>query len=420
MGKEQKQLSFLENFVSKHYTKQPKWVRTVVYLAFAILLVFSIYRLTSGDFSVRGRILEQSSGSYHPAKNFDVRIRDKYFGTNSLGWYYLILNPSQYYKVMLGGKLTMDIIKDNTIYRNQTVALQRFDQEFEDIILSEEVEMGHLYNRHENAAFPLDVLIPPAWAGERKPELGGDRIFVTAVRMTSKVDVPREGRFICEVGGQPVEMLSVQSGGWLAGSIPLVQGERVGLEQEYFFNIPVRFTREPSAFIIIHHSGGLFSGYEEAFPVELNHEFAEPFEAVGNKGSVVELMRVSAYNVVLWQKQDIAEVEGALIEQLHHHGFRVDQRMSKLGYHAQTNALFGGLSVPYTTMQTVLRLLYAHELQMKTVEYQKSLKSGDDFAIQIGGSKAYDERPAIPPEIMEHLIDAGSEGEFKEILTSLE
>ncbi len=420
MGNEQKHISFLENFISKHYMKQPKWVRTFVYLAFAILLVFSIYRLTSGDFSVRGRILEESGGSYHPAKNFDVRIRDKYFGTNSLGWYYLILNPSQYYKVMLGGKLTMDIIKDNTIYRNQTVALQRFDQEFEDIILSEEVELGHLYNRYENAAFPLDVLIPPAWAGEQKPELGGDRIFVTAVTMTSKVDVPREGEFVCEIGEQLVELLSVRSGGWQAGPVPLVQGERVELEQEYFFDIPVRFSREPSAFIIIHHPGGLFGRYSETFPVSLIHPFGESFETVGDKGSVIELMRLSPYNVVLWQKRDLEEVERPLVEQLHHHGFRVDQRMSKLGYNAQTNALFGGLSVHYRTMQQVLEMLQAYGVHMKTIEYQRNLKSGDQFAIQIGGSSAYIEKPIIPPEIIERLIDAGTEDEFREILGSLE
>ncbi len=241
MGNEQKHIGFLKSFISKHYMKQPKWVRTFVYLAFALLLVFSIYRLSIGDFFVQGRIFVKTPTGRDLTSDYEIAVKDKSFGTNSRGVYYVILSPSQYYRLLAKGTMDILAIKQGGA-REVTVAFKRFDHVFEDIVFEEvvvettDVEMGYLDHRYKNAFSPLDLIISPAWAGRQKPELGGDRIFVTGVKMTSKVDVPREGEFVCEIGEQLVELLSVRSGGWQAGPVPLVQGERVELEQEYFFD----------------------------------------------------------------------------------------------------------------------------------------------------------------------------------------
>jgi len=107
MNNSQKHLSFIETFISKYYMKQPQWVRTFTFVIFVLLLCFTISRLIGGEYNVRGRILHETENGLKPAKNYDIRVGDKYFGTNSRGLYYIILNPTQYYKLMLKGNLKL-------------------------------------------------------------------------------------------------------------------------------------------------------------------------------------------------------------------------------------------------------------------------------------------------------------------------
>src|SRR5579864_8558 len=104
-------LTWLENFVSNNYSKQSPWVRTLVFLAFAFLLVLSIYRVTSGDFDLKGRVLEQVSATdlHVPSNWYEVQLGPQSFGVCRNGNFQIILTSIQYAEAVASGTLSVKI-----------------------------------------------------------------------------------------------------------------------------------------------------------------------------------------------------------------------------------------------------------------------------------------------------------------------
>lgn len=423
MNNEQKHLTFLEQFISKHYLTQPLCVRTFTYVIFVMLLVFAIYRLTAGEFSIRGRILQKVDHGYKPAKNYEVRVRDKFFGTNSRGFYYLIFTPSQYYKLMLSGKLALEISTDETVFPPQTVDLQRFDQELKDITFPLSQEVRQLHERREFETPLLGRLITSTWALDAV-ELGDDRLFVTAVQLKSNLPRTKEGELNFRVGKESLNLLAVQARGMPAGPIPIVSGETIFLGTDYYFKLPQSLAPSLLGQIKLSTKSGIFLKiffpYSETFRVSLSRKYGHIFTASGDKGSKVDLLLLSPYDVAIWQKQDLEDVKEELKSQFIQNGFRVLDKRSLLGYKAQTNALFGGKLVPFTILQKILNILTNQQVKIKTIQYQLNLKSGNPYEIQVAGSAAFNDKPQIPAEKLDQLKKASTEEEFKGILKEIQ
>lgn len=418
MANEQKHLSWLEKFLSKYYMNQPKWLRTIVYLMLALLLVYSFYRIIGGEFSVRGSILlQETQERYKPVKSFDVQVGDKNFGTNSLGLYYIILGPTEYGKLMIQGELSTTLInKDEETFFLRTLKFSRFNQEFDRLILSEK-KANPLRKNNELGKTFLDSIVSSANAAVWKQE--GDRLFITEIKLSSKLPNVKEVTFDLHYKNSSFELLSSQTGGMPAGKIPVISGKTVDLEKSYFFNVPQNMDTSNSKIINISLSRGNFltqlaSGGED-FEISVPQDYGSPFKALGDRGSQITLMLLSKYDVIIWKKYDLENILKELETVLTNNGFRVVEKLPPLGYKSQTNAIFGGKSVPYTIIQTILGVLHNKQISIKTIQYKLDLRSGNPNEIQIGGSARFDNAPPIRYEKIIKLLNAQSEKEFTDI-----
>lgn len=85
-----------------------------------------------GDFAVRGQVFK---GSSLVQNNFDVCIGEGRYGTNSVGDFYAVLPPSQYYGMLITGKAHVDVFQGSERVHQQDVPVTRFPPRFAEIII---------------------------------------------------------------------------------------------------------------------------------------------------------------------------------------------------------------------------------------------------------------------------------------------
>lgn len=409
--------TFLEKFVAKHYARQPRWVRTTVYLIFALLLALTSYRLVAGEYSVRGRILQQTEGGFTPARMYEIQLGDRFFGTNSKGFYYLVLGPAEYYRLLATRELELEISSDATIFPSQSVRFSRVRGQLADIKLGAVGEVGWRGSGSRPARSMLDLLAPPLWA-QGVP--GGDRLFLRSIRLTAAAS-PTEARLAFEANGRSQPLLSARTKG-PAGLIPVVRGEAILFEAEYYFPLSgdpgaaprgqVRLTAAPGKMF----TQAITRGYSESFQVAAIPPYGRALTVTGDRGSEMTLAPMSPYDVTMYEKEDLAAVRDRLKEDQTNRGFRVVEAHSPLSYRGQTNALFGGKSVPFTALQEVLRVARARGVRIKTIQYRLDLRSKNPYEIQLGGSAAFNQRPAIPATTVTAILAAKTEEEFQRLI----
>lgn len=419
MNNSQKHLSFIETFISKYYMKQPQWVRTFTFVIFVLLLCFTISRLIGGEYNVRGRILHETENGLKPAKNYDIRVGDKYFGTNSRGLYYIILNPTQYYRLMLKGNLKLGLSKDEDIFNPKTLRYLRLDDEFEDWKLLRVQEIAQLHKNEESEIELSDVFIPLAHALDVKENY--NRLFVTSLQLQSNLSDIKEGRLEFLFNGNSSKLLDAQTSRMPAGLIPIVSGEKIFLETNYYLNIPQGLKSSDIVKINLSAKKRGFlkqfsPSYSELFKVGINPNYGIPFSSIGNNGSEINLLLLSMYDLVTWEKEDLEGVIEKIEHSFRQNGFRMVKKHSPLGYKAQTNSIFGGKSVPFTIIQKVLDIVSKNQIKIKAILYKRVLRSGNPYEIQLGGYSVYDDAPPLTDEKINQLLRASTEKEFINIL----
>lgn len=414
MPGEEKRMNFLEQFISKHYLRQPKPVRTVTFVMFTLLLVYATYRLIGGEFTVNGRILQKVEGGSKPAKNYDVQVGDRFFGTNSRGFYYIVLTPQQYYRVVINRGLTLGIGKDEFVFPSVRATFQLLDQAFQDIELPPLQQVGQLREQGTSENPNFDFLPRPAWADSVQ---GGDRVFIEAVEIRPGLSWIKEGTFELQANNNIHKLTVAQTRTGPAGLIPLVSGEKLLLGTDYQFRLPERLPPTFSGKIMLSASKGYFSSYAETFQVALeNKKYGVSFTVLGDQGSKLHLLLLSPYDLKTFDKKDLAQVKAQLVSEFVQKGFRVLELRSPLGYEAQTNAIFGGKQVPFTALQAVLTIITKHMIKIKTIEYRVDLKSGNPYEIQLGSSAAFNQASPIPTNKLQQLLTASTEEQFKRTL----
>ena len=108
-----RQIDFFQRFVDKYYMRQPKSIRSIVFLLITLTLLYGFYRIVGGEFSVGGQIFVVERGrDVTPAKNLSVWVGDRGYGTNTLGFYYVVLTPFRYFSLFTSGSLEVRITQD--------------------------------------------------------------------------------------------------------------------------------------------------------------------------------------------------------------------------------------------------------------------------------------------------------------------
>lgn len=118
------------------------------------------------------------------------------------------------------------------------------------------------------------------------------------------------------------------------------------------------------------------------------------------------------YDFVIWNKRDIAGLVEKIQAEAEKKGLRVTVSQSPRGFEAETNAVFAGEAVPFSVVQTVLRMLRDNNIRVKAVFYPWPLRSKNPKEIQIGGTDYLKENEEIPKARMEKLFTAKTEKEF--------
>jgi hypothetical protein len=396
-------LGWATTFLSEKYEKQPKWLRTTVYMLFAGLVALAMYQGTLGEFSVQGRVLRKTAdGSLRPVQGVEVRVGDKYFGTNSRGMYYMVLGPSEYLTLYSSRMIQIDVSDSVNVYPRQTLSFTRMRKELQDITLDNRVASAGVTLSEYSPPTPARdgfSLVQNAWAFKQDMPVVA-RLFVTGIRTTHG----RQARIALR-GGTSADLMSARFRS-AAGSIPVAARERVVFGQDYY--LPVTSARGLTQSSIVMTTPEA----EETFPIRAEPAAGKEMTLKGDEGSELTLVRLSPYDVTIFVKDDIRARLPALKDALKANAFRIVEMPAPLGTAGQTNALFGGSGVPYGTMQQVLKTVIDARIALKTVRPGLRLATNNPYEIQIGGVSAINGSAALPQATLAKLMSAPNAAEF--------
>ncbi len=416
MGDPDKHLTFLENFISKYYARQHPAIRAITFLLFAFLLASAIYHIVGGDYVVSGRVLYSTPGApKEPARNYDVRLGERFFGTNSKGIYHVILSPLEYAALVTAGKMKLEVLKGDAVMRDETdVAFRRGAQMFTDIVTTAPTQA-----QQTSRVQPLPNVPFAAWAIESG---SGRRLILYCVLLGGGLTNSNAASFFFDMGGRQATLLATRTGGTPAGAIPVSAGEWLRFGGDYYFDLPpnaqlrgarVNMVFEgESVFRKMAQSVGL-ANIVESFPFEVEPPEGQIARIRGTRGSQLQVVLARRYQVVLFGKGDLGAGEDRLKEKLVRTGFLVQSRLAPLGY-GQTNSLFAGRLVPFTAVQMILRAASQEGIAFKSVQYHLNLRSGNPYEIQLGQTIACNGAPPIGGDQLQNLLDASNEDEFTE------
>lgn len=105
-------VSFVEKMIADNFAKMPAAIRAFVYFIFVMLFSYAFLRIIGGDYAVHGRIFQ---GSSLVENNYDVLIAEGRFGTSSVGEYYAVLGPADYFSAIARRKVHVVVMQNRQI-----------------------------------------------------------------------------------------------------------------------------------------------------------------------------------------------------------------------------------------------------------------------------------------------------------------
>lgn len=404
--------NFLENFIARHYQGQPPSVRVATFIAFVCLFVYGFLRLVGSDAVIGGTAFEpEQHGRRRPARNYDIRVGQKLVGTNSKGEFHVLLSSPEYFKLLVSRQLHLSVAdKEGTLLGEYPVPIQLVPFMLQDLrlkpdepIVSTNVASPSLIS--QIFAPVLHAAVPP-----RKRDL---RLFVKELMVQADL---RSVRLTCRCAAGEQALFSTRVAGREAGPVPVIKGERVLYDYDYFFDVPSNQLPNPQWAISLVQEDKYFLPYEEKFSFSKPMAVGREVLLSGDRGGRLTALLLSPYDVVLYDKRDLEAASPALMQDLVLKGFTVSRKPSPLGDGSQTNAVFAGAAVPYQAMQMLLETLSARGVALKTIGFQRHLKSDNPYEIQIGGLKALDGVEPLPADTLKKLITAPNESAFRSAL----
>ncbi|MEK6374032.1 MAG: hypothetical protein AABO58_15200 [Acidobacteriota bacterium] len=220
--------NFVERFLEKYFPTLPAWLRSIIYFMMFMLFAYSFLRLIGGDFAVRGQVFK---GSSLVKNSFDVCIGEGRYGTNSVGDFYAVLPPSQYYGMLITGKAHVDVFQGSERVHQQDVRFSRFPPRFAEII----IQTAQAPLPPDRAARFDWSLVPSAFAQTRAAAT--ERLYIERIAL-SDVDA-READATLSAGSTRYPLLL---DGRTGSRIPLLRGKELDLGSRFYFAIPSTLT----------------------------------------------------------------------------------------------------------------------------------------------------------------------------------
>jgi hypothetical protein len=262
--------AFAANFLDKYFPTLPKALQSIVYFIILALFAYSFLHFVGGDFAVRGEVFQ---GTSLVQNNFDVCIGEGRYGTNSVGQFYAVLPPSDYYAMMWHGKVHVEVYQGSTRIHRQDVAFSRFPPRLDEIDLA--AEQGRLEpQRHWDWS-----LIPAAYAQVRPAQQ--DRLFIERMRIADSD--ASEADATLYVGTTKVALLL---DGRTGTKIPLRGSKEIDLGNRFYFPIPPALIGQ-NVTISVSAKTGVFSSRTAAFSFVVPPRDASQPAATGSSRIVV-------------------------------------------------------------------------------------------------------------------------------------
>jgi hypothetical protein len=242
--------NFVEQFLEKHFAKQPPWLRSLIYFMMFMLFAYSFLRLVGGDFAVRGQVFK---GASLVQNNFDVCIGDGRYGTNSIGQFYAVLPPADYYAMLYSGKVHVDIFQGSQRIHQQDVAFVRLGKRLADINLADPA-MASVPSRWDWS------LIPAAYA-QTKVVVSPDRLFIERLFIS---DTDARDADVTLTSGSTKSALLLD--GRAGSRIPVLGGREIDLGNRFYFPISSSLAGKKVT-ITVDTKTGYFSNRTDTFIV---------------------------------------------------------------------------------------------------------------------------------------------------------
>ena len=241
--------NFVEQFLDKYFATQPPWLRSVIYFMMFALFAYSFLRLIGGDFAIRGQVFK---GASLVQNNFDVCIGDGRYGTNSIGQFYAVLPPSEYYAMLASGKVHVDIFQGSQRIHQQDVAFVRLAKRLADINLDSAPATA--------SAWRWDwSLIPAAYAQTKV--VPADRLFIERLSIGDS-DARDADATLLSGSTRTALLLDGRAG----SRIPVLGGREIDLGNRFYFPISPSLTGK-KVIITVTAKTGYFSSRTDTFTV---------------------------------------------------------------------------------------------------------------------------------------------------------
>ena len=289
-------LSFIEQFIARHYAQQSAPVRTITFLVFVLLFAYGFVVFVGGDKIVGGVIFDAPDGAglEHLAKNYDVKIGRTLVGTNSKGEYGLPLSSAMWAEVFIGHPLKVTITNRDGVYVGDfELRADRLPMGFEDL---------HLHQPQVAASTVsslLDVVVPSLEAAMQQPvglqqamvqqrlASRGNRLFILQVHLPSGTSV-RAGNFDCACNGSPHSLVASGSR-QAAGSLPIRGDSAISYDYDFYFDLgPASQVSAGSMITLVEDAKWL--GYREQFSIPRAIELGRETDLRGSRGSMLRVI----------------------------------------------------------------------------------------------------------------------------------
>jgi hypothetical protein len=418
-------LTFIERFISSYYMRQPKWLRSVVFLSFVLLFIYSAIELIDGkhtlDTQIGVRLSQEElvankillptgkvTIATKPAPaGYAVLFDEREYGANSHGWLRLDLSATEYAKVLALGHLGVKVLAPGAGTVDHEISFERSKLRLHPIILAPPAAGADMDPKSELGSLDLGWFVGVSTAFAAEPTL--DRLFVRSITFGDEARELQGQDLQLVAGGQVSPLKTILSDKGIGnGGLPLF-GKSSIYDYTYFFEV----TPGPTTAKVIAKGGGsLFNALrDEEFSLTFSN-YGEPLQTIGTHGSTLALQRMLPSDVVLFERLETVALSPQIASALNKMGFVVRVNSASSRIPGEYNALYSGREVSFQAVQRVLQQLETFGIRIKYLQHHLMLKSQTQNQIQIGSNIKFRCLDPLGNDTFKRLLDAKSEQDF--------
>lgn len=424
----ERSLTFIERFISTYYMRQPRWLRSLVFLFFVLLFIYSVLEIVNGkhtlDTTIGVKLSQEellSKKALLPATSreatrpappgYAVLFDEREYGTNSHGWLRLDLDTAEYAAVLATGRLGIKVLAPDVGMVDYDISFDRMSLKLQPIILAPPAPVGSELGperERRSAAVPASIWGPSAAFADEITSTP-DRLFIRSITLGKQAHDVQDLSMEFEAAGRVSSLkgfLTDQNRS--VGSLPLFGGSSV-YDYVWFLEVP---TGTRSGKVIVKSRGGwLRTDYEEEFSFAVG-DYGVPVAVKGTRESTLVLQRMLPYDVVLFERLGTADLSAKVGPELNKLGFvvRVNSGSSKVP--GEYNVLYAGSEVPFQAVQKAVQRINDLGVRLRYLQYNLKLKSPTQNQIQVGSNIKFRCLEPLSNTAIQRLSGAKSENDF--------